>query len=95
MCCSCLTIFCLRLQINVSDIVKEMRLQRHGMIQTKVSADRWVEVQSSSFKKEKHSSQKLDVPFVSLVSGTVSLLLQSLVGGFTGNFTASRQPMAT
>lgn len=28
------------LQINVSDIVKEMRRQRHGMIQTKVSVNR-------------------------------------------------------
>lgn len=47
----CLTTFCLCLQINVSNIVKEMRLQRHGMIQTKVSANRKVKVQSSSFKK--------------------------------------------
>lgn len=83
-----------RLQIDVSDIVKEMRLQRHGMIQTKVSASRGGgKVQSSQCKNS--GSQKLDVAFVCLVSGTVSLLLQCLVGGFTGNFTASRQPMAT
>lgn len=35
----------------MSDIVKEMRLQRHGMIQTKVRTSRSVEVQSLSFKK--------------------------------------------
>ena len=33
--------------------------------------------------------------FVSLVSGTIPFLLQSLVGGFTGHFAASWQPMAT
>lgn len=49
----------------------------------------------SSHCQSNHGSQQLDVAFVSLVSGTVSLLLQSLVGGFTGHFTASRQPMAT
>lgn len=49
----------------------------------------------SSHCQSNHGSQQLDVAFVSLVSGTVSLLLQSLAGGFTGHFTASRQPMAT
>lgn len=79
---------CLPLQINVSNIVREMRLQRHGMIQTKVSVDTEVRVH----RKE---NRKPDVAFVSLLSGPVSLLLQSLAGGFTGHFTASRQPMAT
>ena len=78
------------LQINVSDIVKEMRRQRHGMIQTKVSAHRGR--RSAQFTL---STPKLHVAFVCLVSGTVSLLPQGLVGGFTGHFTASRRPMAT
>lgn len=76
------------LQINVSNIVREMRLQRHGMIQTKVSVGIEVRVQ-------REENRKPDVAFVSLLSGPVSLLLQSLAGGFTGHFTASRQPMAT
>lgn len=65
--------------------MKGMRLQRHGMIQTKVSAGR---------KLKGQSFQKLDVLFVSFISGAVSLLLQSLVGGFTRHFRASRQYVA-
>lgn len=57
-----------------------------------VATERW-KFKVQALKNNR--SQKLDVSFVSLVSGTVSLLLQSLVGGFTGHFTASRQPMAT
>lgn len=49
----------------------------------------------SKFKGKKNRSQTPDVSFVSLLSGPVSLLLQSLAGGFTGHFTATRQPMAT
>lgn len=88
--CPCLTAFFPFLQINVSSIVKEMRLQRHGMIQTKVSASR--RVKSSGFGRDGY--QKVDVSFVPVVSGAVPLLLQSLVRGFTGDFAASQQPVA-
>lgn len=54
-----------------------------------------LKIKVQALKKEKKTVPKSQTcPFVSLVSGPVSLLLQSLVGGFTGHFTASRQPVA-
>lgn len=99
---SCFKQLSVCLQINVSDVVKEMRLQRHGMIQTKVSAND--EGKNLGLLKKKCWTCLvffvvvvffLYFSFVPFVSGTVSFLLQSLVGRFTGNFTASRQPVAT
>lgn len=59
---------------------------------------RWV--RTTEVKKKKESLRlKMNKSemcfFVPFISGTVSLLLQSLAGCFTGNFTASRQPVAT